>query len=255
MSGNAREPGRSTIDRLFTLLDVFDGTELTLAEITERSGLPLTTAHRILASLERCGGVERGPAGTYRIGLRLWALSTRSSAGAALRERASRPMRDLYDATHATVQLAVLDHHSALVIERLTGLHAAADRTEVGGRLPLHASAVGKVLLAHGPAGLLAELGELGERGLRRHTPHTLVMPGRLAASVRATRETGFGTSHEELVLGAASLAVPVTGADGVVHAALGLVARSHASLARHAGLLRAAADRISGPALLRKSS
>ncbi|MEU4670773.1 IclR family transcriptional regulator [Amycolatopsis sp. NPDC023774] len=252
MSGNAREPGRSTIDRLFTLLDVFDGTELTLAEITERSGLPLTTAHRILASLERCGGVERGPAGTYRIGLRLWALSTRSSAGAALRERASRPMQTLYEATHATVQLAVRDHHSALVVERLTGLQASADRTEVGGRLPLHATAVGKVLLAHDPAGLLAEL---GERGLRRHTPHTLVMPGRLAASVRATRETGFGTSHEELILGAASLAVPVTDADGVVRAALGLVTRSHASLARHADVLRSAAERISGPALLRKSS
>ncbi|MFF4600942.1 IclR family transcriptional regulator [Amycolatopsis sp. NPDC001319] len=243
MSGNAREPGRSTIDRLFTLLGVFDDGELTLVEIATRAGLPLTTAHRILGALEAWGGVERAPSGSYRIGLRLWELSTRSAAAASLRELALPVMQDLYEATHANVQLVVREDDTALVVERLAGLRSVPTRTAVGGRLPLHATAVGKVLLAHGPARLLTDL---GRRGLRRYTPHTLVMPGRLAASVESARETGLGTAHEELTLGAASIAAAVTGASGVVRAALGIVTHSHVSLARYEPALRSAADGVS---------
>ncbi|WP_326836869.1 IclR family transcriptional regulator [Amycolatopsis rhabdoformis] len=243
MSGNAREPGRSTIDRLFTLLGVFDGGERTLAEIAALAGLPLTTAHRMLGALEAWGGVERTPSGSYRIGLRLWELSTRSAAAASLRELALPMMQDLYEITHANVQLVVRDDDTALVVERLAGLRSVPTSSEVGGRLPLHATAVGKVLLAHGPARLLTEL---GQRGLRRYTPYTLVMPGRLAASVGSTRETGLGTAHEELTLGAASIATAVTDATGSVRAALGIVTHSHIALARYESALRSAADGVS---------
>jgi len=231
------------VDRLLALLDAFDGPELTLAEIADRSRLPLTTAHRLLAALQNWGGVQRGPGGRYRIGVHLWEVSARASTATTLREIALPALQDLYQATGTNVQLAVLDGHSALVIERLTGTCAVPTRTEVGGRLPLHATAVGKVLLAHAGPDLRREL---LAGGLRRYTPRTVVMPGRLAASLAVVRDTGLGVCREEMTRGAASAATGVTDADGAVRAAVGVVAHAHRDLDRHVPALRAAAREIS---------
>jgi DNA-binding IclR family transcriptional regulator len=243
VSGNAREPGRSTIDRLLTLLDVFDGADLNLAEIAERSGLPLTTTHRMLAALEQWGGVERTPSGQYRVGVRLWELGTRAAIPSGLRETALPLMQNLYESTHENVQLAIREGHDALIIERLTGLRAVRTVTEVGGRLPLHATGVGKVLLASAPADVFVRL---QQRGLRRCTPYTLITPARLAAAISATRDTGFGTVHQEMTLGASSVAAPVTDGKGHVWAALGIVAHSHVDVSRYAMAVREASGEIS---------
>ena len=241
MSGNAREAGRSTVDRLFSLLDVFDREGLTLGEVSERSGIPLTTTHRMLGALEEWGGVERDADGTYRIGMRFWELGTRATGPARLRELAMPALQELYEATHENVQLAVLDRGSALVIERLTGPRAVRTVTVVGGRLPLHATGVGKVLLACSPE-LLAQT---ARRGLRRCTPYTLVMPGALVADVRRTAETSLGYSREEMTLGAASVATPVYGSGRAPVAAIGLVTHSRADLAARGRLLREAGGRL----------
>lgn len=243
MSGNAREPGRSTIDRLLSLLDVFDATDLSLGDVAERSGLPVTTAHRMLTALEHWGGVERDTNGRYRIGLHLWELGTRAPTATTLRELALPPMQDLYEATHENVQLAIRDHHSALIIERLTGLRAVNTLTRVGRRLPLHATGVGKILLANAHPDLLTEL---HQRGLRRYTPYTLVMPGRLDAALTTTRTTGIATSLEEMTLGATSIAAPITDTTNTVQAALGIVVHSHLDITRYEPALRVAALGIS---------
>jgi DNA-binding IclR family transcriptional regulator len=152
-------------------------------------------------------------------------------------------MQDLYESTHGNVQLAIRDQHSALILERLTGVHAVATRTYVGRRLPLHATGVGKLLLAHAHSSLLAEL---HHEGLHRFTPYTLVMPGRLNAALDTTRATGLGTSREEMTLGAVSIAAPITDATGTVQAAIGIVIHSHLNIARYEPALRAAALQIS---------
>ena len=243
MSGNARESGRSTIDRLLSLLDVFDGGDLTLAEVSERSGLPLTTTHRMLAALEQWGGVEREvESGGYRVGMRLWELGTRATGPSRLRELALPIMQDLYESTHQNVQLAVLDHGTALVIERLTGRRAVRTATEVGGRLPLHATGVGKALLASSPATLHA----LTSRRLTRYTPHTLVMPGALAAAVERARATSLAYSREEMTLGAASLATTVDVGHESRSAAIGIVTHSRVDLARYEGMVHRAGRSLS---------
>ncbi|WP_255638210.1 IclR family transcriptional regulator [Amycolatopsis sp. DSM 110486] len=243
MSGNAREPGRSTIDRLLTLLDVFDGAELTLVEIAGRSGLPLSTTHRMLGALERWGGIERAPSGRYRVGLRLWELGTRATIPSGLRETALPLMQNLYESTHENVQLALRAGHDALVIERLTGPRAVRTVTEVGGRLPLHATGVGKVLLASAPAHVVSQV---QQRGLARCTRYTLTEPGRLAAAISATRDTGIGTVHQEMTLGTSSVAAAVTDGRGDVRAAVGIVAHSHVDVSRYAAAIRDVAREIS---------
>ena len=241
MSGNAREAGRSTMDRLFFLLDVFDGEDLTLGEVSERSGLPLTTTHRMLGALERWGGVERDAVGNYSIGMRLWELGTRATGPSVLRELALPVLQDLYELTNQNVQLAVLDHGSALIIERLTGTRAVRTVTEVGSRLPLHATGVGKVLLASSPA----VLAQLTRHRLQRFTPYTLVMPGALITDVRRTAETSLGYSREEMTLGAASMATPIFGAGGFQRAAIGIVTHCRVDLDAHAKLVRDAGVKL----------
>ena len=243
MSGNARDAGRSTVDRLLTVLEVFDGCDLSLNEIAARSGLPLTTTHRMLNALEGWGGVERNAAGRYLVGTRLWELGMRASMPQVLREASLPLMQDLYEATHENVQLAIIDNGQALVIERLNGRRSVPTRTEVGGRLPLHATGVGKVLLAHADPRLLHDV--VGH-GLHRYTPYTLVMPGRLAAALAAMRDTGLGYSLEEMTIGAASVAAPVTDATGRVVAALALVVHSQIQVSRYAAAVRTAALGIS---------
>jgi len=243
MSGNAREAGRSTLDRVLSLIDAIDSGDLTLTEIAERSQLPLTTASRILSALERWGGVERSTTRTYQIGVRLWEIGARASSASSLRDTAFPVMHRLLDSTRENVQLAILDKQSALVIERLTTAVAVPTITKVGRRLPLHASAVGKVLLAYAGPELLSQL---CEQGLTRFTPYTQVMPGRLAASLANVRKDGCAVTREELTVGTVSVAAPITGPNGSVYAALGIVVRSRVDVGQHTSAVREAAGQIS---------
>lgn len=230
MTGNAREAGRSTIDRVLTLLEALDEPHLTLSEVAMKADLPISTASRILAALEQWGGVSRGVDGTYEVGHRLWEIGARASKASVLRE-ASRPaLARLSGSTGESAQLAVLEGDSALVIECLTGHKASPIATRVGGRLPLHASAAGRVLLAHADDEFIAKV----LRGrLQRLTPYTQVMPGRLAQELMAVRRRGAAAVREEMTLGRSSVAAPVRDRFGTVVAALGVVVTSNTDLDR----------------------
>jgi DNA-binding IclR family transcriptional regulator len=130
---------------------------------------------------------------------------------------------DVHTATRDTVHLAVRDGLSALYVERISGRESVPVVSQVGSRLPLHATGVGKVLLAAAPGDVLERM--IG--ALSRETPHTIVDPGRLRREVADVHRRGFARTGEEMSLGAASVAVPVTAdRDGtpVVAAALGIV-------------------------------
>ena len=97
-------------------------------------------------------------------------------------------------------------------------------RSRRGGRLPLHATGVGKVLLAHAPEQLFEQV---CAAGLRRHTAHTVVTPAQLRQELAEVRRTGVGYAREEMTLGSQSVAAPVFDGTGTVVAALAVVQRS----------------------------
>jgi DNA-binding IclR family transcriptional regulator len=119
--------------------------------------------------------------------------------------------------------------------------------SRTGGRLPLHATGVGKVLLAYAPPQVQREV--LAD--LPRVTAYTITSPTVLAAQLARIRRDGFATTTEEMTLGACSLAVPVAGAGGRVVAALGLVV---ASLDRERARLSTAA-RVAAQGIQRELS
>jgi DNA-binding IclR family transcriptional regulator len=213
--------GRSVTRRAFSILDAFDATHrrLNLTEIAGRAQLPLATAHRHIRELVDWQALERRADGTYQIGSRLWHLGLLSPMHAELRELALPHLQDLYAATGATVHLAVRDDGEALYVERLGGVRSVPVVSRPGGTLPLHATAVGKILLAWAPP----DVQRCALTRLRRLTPYTVVAPARLTAQLDEVRRTGVASTREEMAVGASSIAVGVPGHDGVA-AAVGLV-------------------------------
>ncbi|WP_416957674.1 IclR family transcriptional regulator [Nocardioides sp. T5] len=224
MAGNATRPGLSVTSRALAVLAAFDARHrrLTLTEIGDRAGLPPATAHRLVGELVAWGALDRTPSGQYVVGRRLWDIGLLAPVQTGLRELASPYLHDLYGATLATVHLAVRDGLQALYVDRLSGHASVPVVSSIGSRLPLHATGVGKVLLAHAPSDVQeAVLGSLS-----RITPYTVSQPGRLRRQLDEVRRRDHATTVEEMTLGACSVAVPIRAGDDVV-AALGVVVPS----------------------------
>jgi DNA-binding IclR family transcriptional regulator len=213
--------GSSVTSRALDLLGAFDSAHrsLTLSGLARRSGMPLTTAHRLVGELHRWGALARQPSGEYVIGRRLWDLGLLAPMQSGLRQVAGPFLHDLYGATLATVHLAVRDGAEVLYVDRVSGRASVPIVSEVGTRLPMHATGVGKALLAYAPDDVLAAA--LGR--LARITPYTVTQPARLLEQLRRVRVDGYATTGQEMTLGAYSVAVPVWAGDEVV-AALGIV-------------------------------
>jgi DNA-binding IclR family transcriptional regulator len=239
-------PGRSVTSKVFSLLDAFEPTarELSLNALARRSGLPLSTAYRLASELVECGALERESRGGYRIGLRLWEIGSLAPRALSLREIAFPFMQELHKATNENVHLAIRDGYEALYVVRISGRRSVQTKTRLAQRLPLHATGVGKVLLAHAPREVLQQV---LDRGLTRYTPHTIVAPGQLRRALTDIRRTGLAFSREELTLGTVSVASPVFDADQAVVAALSIVVRTAGvDLQRLAPAVRMAAIGIS---------
>ncbi|GAB3199999.1 IclR family transcriptional regulator [Geodermatophilus arenarius] len=253
MAGGAGERGRSVTSRALAVLDAFDASapRLTLTEIAERSGTPLTTAHRLLAELTGWGALARRADGRYEIGRKLWDLGLLAPVSLELRQVAAPYLLDVHTATRDTVHLAVRDGLSALYVERISGRESVPVVSQVGSRLPLHATGVGKVLLAAAPDDVVAEALAAPARATR----HTVVEPARLRRELAEVRRRGFARTAEEMSLGTLSVAVPVPverGGSTAVAAALGIVVPSHRrDLSRLVPVLEVAARGI-GRALAR---
>jgi DNA-binding IclR family transcriptional regulator len=196
--------------------------------------------YRIVSELVKWRALERSEGGGYRVGLRIWEIGSLADLATSMLKVTVPFMQDLYEATHENVQLAIRDGHEALFIERIFGAQSAPIRSTRGGRLPLHSTGVGKILLAHAPTEFVVEF---LATGLPRYTPYTLTTPGQLRPALAEIRRTGLALANEEMDLGLSSAAAPVTDANGKVVAAMSVVLRSSRSrLARLAPAVRMAA-------------
>ncbi|MFD9290301.1 IclR family transcriptional regulator [Streptomyces sp. NPDC060030] len=152
--------GESVLARAVRIFEAFTPEEpnLTVSEIARRTGLHVATASRLVAELVSHGFLARDADRRARIGLRMWELVTRASPALSPRDAAMPFMEGVHDVVGHHVQLGVLDGDEVLFLERLSAPGAVINYTRIAGRLPLHASSSGLVLLAHGPADLRERL-------------------------------------------------------------------------------------------------
>lgn len=243
MAGNVSTPGASVTSRALALLGAFDKAHhrLSLSQLADRAGLPLPTAHRLVAELVDWGALSRDSAGRYVVGRRLWDVGLLAPVQTGLRQLASPYLHDLYGATLATVHLAVRDGSEVLYLDRLAGHASVPVVSTIGSRLPMHATGVGKVLLAYAPT----EVQSMVLTDLRRVTPYTITQPGTLRRQLARVLREGYATTVEEMSLGACSVAVPIPSGSGA-EAALGIVVPSlRNDRAKHVAALQVAAQGV----------
>lgn len=223
MAGNSSAPGTTVASRLLALLAAFDERHrtLTLTDLARRAGIPVPTAHRLVGELVAGQAIQRLDNSRYAVGPMLWEAGLLAPVQGSLRQVAEPFLHDVYAATKATVHLAVRDGDEVLYLHRMRGLASVPIVSTVGSRLPMHATGVGKVLLAHAPV-------DIQERvcgRLVRITSHTITQPQVLRTQLDRVRRDGVASTSEEMSLGACSLAVPVArSSDATVVAAIGVV-------------------------------
>ncbi|WP_091509809.1 MULTISPECIES: IclR family transcriptional regulator [Amycolatopsis] len=213
----------SVLGRIVRIIEVFgpDTPALGVSELARRADLHVATASRLVERLVGYGWLQRDADRKVRIGVRLWELASRASPTLPLREAAMPYLEDLHAVVRHHTQLAVLDGDEVLFLERLSARHAVINLTRIAGRLPLHASSSGEVLLAHAPA-------ELQERVLSgplpAYTRFTVTDPKVLRARLADIRRDGYALCPGYIDERATGVAVPVRGPGGAVVAALGVV-------------------------------
>jgi len=240
----ASDPRPSVTSRVLAILGAFDEhrPRLTLTEIAQAADLPVSTAHRLVGELQAWDAVERDAEGRYVVGRRLWKLGTLAPVARELREASLPAMQDLYEATHENVQIAVREGATALYVERIHGKASVPVLSRPGVPLPLHATGVGKVLLAYAPREVVEQCVE----NLQPITRYTITERGRMLRELAAVRRLGYARTVEEMGYGTCSLAVPVLGPDEQVVASLALVTSTvRRDLVKFAPALRVAAASI----------
>ncbi|MDY0910121.1 IclR family transcriptional regulator [Microbacterium sp. CFBP9034] len=238
--------GDSVTDRLVRVLDTFTPTRTvqTAAEIGRRAGLPPSTAHRIVGELVDAGLLERDEERRIRVGMRLWELATRSSQALRLRQVALPYMEQVQARVREHTQLAILEQDEALFLERLSGPRSGSNVTRVAGRLPLHASSSGLVLLAYGDR-------DLQERILHGPlvalTEETITDAAGLRRKLAEVRSLGHAIAPGYIEAVSTGVAVPVRDETGAVIAALSSVLRRDDPVPPALAELHAAARGIEG--------
>ncbi len=218
---DSRIGGVQSVDRaLGVLLEFLDGsTLLGPTELSRRLVMSKSAVHALLISLERAGFVYRDEgAGKYGLGPRLAQLAGLWAEADMTRSLARSALESLARELNETVFLGVLMGGRAVYADRIESQQRLRVVGETGGPVPLHATALGKVFLAHLPA---ARLREVLTGPLEAYTRHTLVDPERLLAECETIRAQGYAVSdgeRDELTLG---VAAPIRNPLGAVHAAL----------------------------------
>jgi DNA-binding IclR family transcriptional regulator len=226
---------------------------LSLSEISRRTGLSLTTTHRLVGELRQWGALERGPDGRYGIGLRILELGALAPHGLQLRELALPFLDDLHHATRANVHLAVRDGHDAVYVEALRARGAIQVLSRLGGRWPLHATGTGQVLLAFASPEVQEEV---VCSPLQRYTANTITDVDALRRTLAEVRRTGVAIAENHLPpVGALAVAVPVRGPQDEVVAALGVTiqrgaAKSHSLVPVLAATARGISRALGAPSV-----
>ena len=200
---------------------------LSNADISRQLHIPKSSASYILRTLEKHGYVKRDVSDNkYRVGLKILSLSRGALSGIDVREVALPIMRHLMEKTNLTCHLAILDGPEAVYIEKVEPHGFIRMDTWVGRRMRVHATSVGKALVAHIQQERLDKI--LADRSLEKRTPKTITTVPKLLKELEKVRTLGYAVDDEENNLGARCLGAPVFNQDGKIEASLGLSGTIH---------------------------
>ena len=216
-------PGTQAVARAIALLKAFSDAqpEWALTDLAQATGLNKTTAFRLLAALEAEGLIMRNPLSSgYRLGVELVALGGCATRSNPLRAVSRPVIEDLAQATDESATLELLIGAQVLIVDEVSSRHPMGMSQDVGSRLPAHATATGKLLLAlRGEEALAATL----RPPLARLTEQTVVDRDRLRRQFKQIRQQGFAATVGELEAGFTAIAAPIYDRERAVVAAISI--------------------------------
>lgn len=235
------------IARMTRLLDALATASepASLKDLAQSTALHPSTAHRILAAMVNSRIAERVEPGSYRLGMRLIELGNLAKSRVSVREHALPFMRELHAAIGEAVNLSVRREDEIVYIERTSSGRAMMRVVNViGGRAPLHITAVGKLFLAEESA---ADLREYARRTkLPGNTRNSLTSLGALEKDLERVRRQGYALDHEEAELGVRCIGAGIRDDDGALIAGLSVSAPAERLKANWSHLVKETAEKVS---------
>ncbi|WP_301169681.1 IclR family transcriptional regulator [Brevibacillus nitrificans] len=220
---NKKTAKLETGDRILKILECFtlDKPEWGVSELSEHLQVYKSVAHRALVTLENRGFVKQNPVNQkYTLGIKLFELGMIVANQMNLRSIAKPIMEELCEQTNETVMLMIVDHLEGICIEKVESSQSVRYTSPMGKRVPLHAGATTKILMAYLPEDSIRQI---IANGLQSYTKYTVCDPDELLRELAVIREQGYSISANDFSLGGMGIAVPIQDYTGNVVAGLSI--------------------------------
>lgn len=207
-----------SVQRALAILSTFDQQTpaLGITDIARRVGLTKGVVFRAVQTMAEAGFLERaGHDGAYRVGLKAFEVGSLYANAATLERVALEPMQELASRHGHNVYLGVRDGRHVVYVGTVEGRGPIKVHAAIGSRASIHASAMGKALLASLPPDEAHRI--LARRTLEALTPNTITDVGRLEQQLVQVRKAGFAMNRGESFVGVGSVAAPVRDRSGTV--------------------------------------
>lgn len=208
--GAQRASVSSTVAKAIGILDILASKAevgISLAELSALIGMPKSSTHRYLATLQELGLAERKNGDRFSLGVKVIELAGAYLAKSDLRNETQMVMKDLAERTGETIHLAVPSGAEVVYIAKVESTHALGMFSHIGARLPMHCTALGKAILAFSKA---EQLQLVLSQPLIRRTPNSITSPEALKAELDRVRACGYAIDNEENELGIRCVGAPI---------------------------------------------
>lgn len=220
---------RQIVDKIGAILQLysFEKTEWGVTEISRELNIPKSSVSELMTSLASQGLVERIPPGRYRLGWRWFSVNQVLLDSSALVREGKVILNEMAERHGESCHLTVFERFEVVLVERVqASLTTQILMSKVGTKMPVHATASGKMMLAHHAWPDVEK--HLALDQLQAFSPKTITAPETLKRNVDWARQSGVAVDHEEFILGLSSVASPVVNAHGKVVAAVGFSMPTH---------------------------
>ncbi|MFV0413196.1 MAG: IclR family transcriptional regulator [Oscillospiraceae bacterium] len=222
-TGGKAEPSHvQSVQRALLLLELLskERREMSLTDIARALQWPKSTVHGLLATLRDFHYVDQSPdSGKYRLGIRLFELGTQVADSWNIREVARPYMLHLSDTLHEMVQMGKEDKGDVLYVEKVDSAQMMRIVSEVGARLPMHCTGLGKMLLSHMPFSKVKWI--VSQKGLEARTGKTITNLPALKKELEAIQQQGYAMDDCEIMDSLRCVAAPIFNRYGEVEFAI----------------------------------
>ncbi|MEW6624491.1 MAG: IclR family transcriptional regulator [Bacillota bacterium] len=200
----------------------YNSKELSIQEISKKTGIHRTTVHRSIYTLEQEGFVERDDkTGKYRLSVKLFELGNIFASGMELRQCARLPLENLANNNLVSAHLAVRDEWEAIYIDKVEPQESMLRYSRIGKKVPLYCTAIGKILLSGIKVEKIIQGYANSSFSFKKRTPNSIGSIDEVIKEIEAVKRLGYAIDNEEFELGIKCIAAPVLDYNSNVVAAI----------------------------------